>query len=280
MSAKKIDELFRSKLEGHAGVPSPDAWARLQSKMTPAEEKKVGVWWYVAAAIPLLLVAGWFLFLPGNGESTTSGTLAEKETKTNVSAEKENSDADTQLADVTVPTQKQPLDTAQEPAKATETKSAQPKKAVAKADTRKKTQKPVQPADTQIASADQNKQTQMETLAAIEDINKVKEISEEADPLGSLELAEGNLVAIVEEPVETPEVKITFIADEDDKFLDPVRELIASELPKEKKNGFGKLVASARSFSNRDILSELRDSKDDLFNGGMKRGNVRNEKGQ
>ena len=263
-------------------MPSPDAWARLQSKMAPAEDKKAVVWWYVAAAaIPLLLVAGWFLFLTSQGELTTSGTLAEKRKGVNVPAGKEKSDPDTQLADVKVPTQEVPTDTAQEPAPVAETKSAQQQPAVATVDARKKTQKPVQPAGIQIASADQNKQTQMETLAAIEDMNKVEDINQELDAPALPELPEGTLVATVKEPVETPEVKITFIADdEDDKFLDPVRELIASELPKEKKNGFGKLVASARSFSNRDILSELRDSKDDLFNGGMKRGTVRNEKGQ
>jgi len=270
MSTKKIDELFRSKLADHAAAPGADAWARLQGKMNPPQNKKGFFWMPIAAAVALLILAGWLVFRQSHNSGGLNQTLAEKTIPTQPAVADSSVNTAYQLNEANEP---KPLAITTE---VTRTEQVTPKK--------KKTQVTMQPAPQLTASELQRDQliVSEETLAAnpseptsaMVDVPEVLVVTEATKE----QVAEaGNLT---ETPMETPEVKITFIADDDERFLQPVKDLIASEAAKEKKNGFGKLIASARTLSNREILAEFRESKDDLFNGNVRLGIIKNEKGQ
>ncbi|PSR57077.1 hypothetical protein AHMF7605_28155 [Adhaeribacter arboris] len=66
MKEEEVDQYFKDKFQQFAPVPSADAWARLQSKMEPPQQKRSLMWVYsVAATITLLLVSGvLFFWLP------------------------------------------------------------------------------------------------------------------------------------------------------------------------------------------------------------------------
>ena len=62
MNDKKIDNLFKEKLAGHAKSPSPLAWEKLNSELTK-KEKKVGfLWWQKAAVVFLVCISGFLIF--------------------------------------------------------------------------------------------------------------------------------------------------------------------------------------------------------------------------
>jgi len=279
MSTKKIDHLFRTKLEAHPVSPSPEAWAKLQGKMNPGGRKKGAFWMSVAAAISMILFAGWFIYRQSTGELNSPNALAGIDNTEKVTTPENTNPA---LADDQTPDNM--MAETQVGSKETTEVAAANKglTAESKADApAKKINRPVQPATTQVASTTQKEEMKTEALIALEDVNKVNEVTEDTTIPETLEIEkiEKSLVADAQAPVEPMEVKITFKADEDeDRFLEPVRELMASDDGKEKKNGFNKLLASARTFSNRDILAELRETKDGLLSGSLKIGITKNEK--
>jgi hypothetical protein len=266
MSSKKIDELFRSKLEGHPVGASPEAWAKLQGKMNPSGRKKGAYWMSIAAGVSLLLLAGWVFYQSGENDFDPANSLAGKEvTEATVVPKLPVEEKQEDLIAAHQQTEKAPV------ADHSTTASKQPEK---------KNNRPVQPAATQAASDIQINEVKAETMVALESIENVEEVTEEANIPEPIEIATADapLVAEAKAPVAPLEVKITFKADEDERFLDPVRELIASELPKEKKNGFNKLLASAKTLGERNIIAELREGKDELFSGSLKLGAGKHEK--
>ncbi len=270
MSTKKIDELFRSKLADHAAAPGADAWARLQGKMNPPQNKKGFFWIPIAAAVALLILAGWLVFRQSNDSGGLNETLAEQTTSEQPELADSSHNTTNQIGEI------------QQPQKSTSTAESTPTEQVTPA--KKKIQRTVQPTTPRVASDEQSIRPTVaqvtldantfEASSTMVDVPEVAEVPETAKE--QVALADN----VAETPMETPEVKITFIADDDERFLQPVKDLIASEAAKEKKNGFGKLIASARTLSNREILAELRESKDDLFNGNARLGIIKNEKGQ
>jgi hypothetical protein len=58
MSKEELDNLFKNKLQDHKRIPSANAWDKLEGRLDG--EKKPGgfKWWYMAAAIALLLMSG------------------------------------------------------------------------------------------------------------------------------------------------------------------------------------------------------------------------------
>ncbi|WP_416866879.1 MAG: hypothetical protein ACMVP2_04495 [Imperialibacter sp.] len=283
MSTKKIDHLFRTKLEAHPVSPSPEAWAKLQGKMNPGSRKKGAFWMSVAAAISMILFAGWFIYRQSTGELNSPNALAGIDNTEKVTTPENTNPAladdqtpDNMMAETQVGSKETP-----EVAVAAEEQTTERKSQTVADAPAKKINRPVQPATTQVASTTQMEEMETEALIALEDVNKVNEVTEDTTIPETLEIEkiEQSLVADAQAPVEPMEVKITFKADEDeDRFLEPVRELIASDDGKDKKNGFNKLLASARTFSNRDILAELRETKDGLLSGSLKIGITKNEK--
>jgi hypothetical protein len=279
MSSKKIDDLFRTKLEAHPVSPSPEAWAKLQGKMNPGNRKKGAFWMSVAAAVSMILVAGWFIYRQSTAELNSTNTLAGIDNTDKVSTPENTNPAlvddqtpDNMMAETQVSSKETTEVAAANEGLTTESKANAPAK---------KINRSVQPATTQVASTAQKEELETAALIALEDLNKVNEVAEDATIPETIEIekVEKSLVAEAQAPVEPMEVKITFKADEDeDRFLEPVRELMASDDGKEKKNGFNKLLASARTFSNRDILAELRETKDGLLSGSLKIGITKNEK--
>ncbi|MEQ9375748.1 MAG: hypothetical protein RIG68_11250 [Imperialibacter sp.] len=278
MSSKKIDDLFRTKLEAHPVSPSPEAWAKLQGKMNPGNRKKGAFWMSVAAAISMILVAGWFIYRQSTAELNSTNTLAGMDNTEKVTTPENTNPAladgqtpDNVMAETQVGSKETTEVAAANEGLKTESKANAPAK---------KINRPVQPATTQVASTAQKEEMKTEALIALDEVSNVNEIAEEGTVPETLDIekVEKSLVAEVETPSKPMEVKITFKADDDERFLDPVRELIASELPKEKKSGFNKLLASARTLGDRNILAELRDSKDELFSGSMKMGTNKHEK--
>jgi hypothetical protein len=278
MSTKKIDHLFRTKLEAHPVSPSPEAWAKLQGKMNAGSRKKGAFWMSVAAAVSMVLVAGWFIYRQSTGEINSPNTLAGIDNTEKVTTPEntnpalvENKTTDTMVAETQTVSSKTTEVAMANEGLTTESKAGAPAK---------KIDRPVQPAATQVASTAQKEEMKTEALIALDEVSNVNEIAEEGTVPETLDIekVEKSLVAEVETPSKPMEVKITFKADDDERFLDPVRELIASELPKEKKSGFNKLLASARTLGDRNILAELRDSKDELFSGSMKMGTNKHEK--
>jgi hypothetical protein len=279
MSSKKIDDLFRTKLEAHPVSPSPEAWAKLQGKMNPGNRKKGAFWMSVAAAVSMILVAGWFIYRQSTAELNSTNTLAGIDNTEKVSTPENTNPAlvddqtpDNMMAETQVSSKETTEVAAANEGLTTESKANAPAK---------KINRSVQPATTQVASTAQKEELETAALIALEDLNKVNEVAEDATIPETIEIekVEKSLVAEAQAPVEPMEVKITFKADEDeDRFLEPVRELMASDDGKEKKNGFNKLLASARTFSNRDILAELRETKDGLLSGSLKIGITKNEK--
>ncbi|WOK05040.1 hypothetical protein [Imperialibacter roseus] len=279
MSNKKIDHLFRTKLEAHPVSPSPEAWAKLQGKMNPGSRKKGAFWMSVAAAVSMILVAGWFIYRQSTGELNSPNTLAGIDNTEKVTTPENTNPAladdqtpDNMIAETQVGSEETTEVAAANEGLTTESKAHAPAK---------KINRPVQPATTQVASTTQKEEIKTEALIALEDVNKVTEVTEDITVPETLEIEkiEKSLMANAQAPLEPMEVKITFKADEDeDRFLEPVRELMASDDGKEKKNGFNKLLASARTFSNRDILAELRETKDGLLSGSLKIGITKNEK--
>ncbi len=282
MNNNKIDELFRTRLEAHPVTPSPEAWAKLQGKMNTGGRKKGIYWMSAAAAVSLIIFAGWMVYRSGSNDIAKQQVLANQNEVAPVP--QSDGQSNTQSSDLQVITPSPQVATSeQRSTEATEEATSQTVKPVdanKKGTESKKSTQPMQPTGTQLASAPQNEEVKKEALMAHESINNITEVKEtiEVPAQIAIEPAETKL-AEVAAPVQPMEVKITFKADDDERFLDPVRELIASEMPdKEKKSGFNKLLASARNLSNRDILSELRDSKDDLFSGNIRIGNTKNEK--
>jgi hypothetical protein len=279
MSSKKIDDLFRTKLEAHPVSPSPEAWAKLQGKMNPGSRKKGAFWMSIAAAVSMILVAGWFIYRQSTAELNSTNTLAGIDNTEKVSTPENTNPAlvddqtpDNMMTETQVSSKETTEVAAANEGLTTESKANAPAK---------KINRSVQPATTQVASTAQKEELETAALIALEDLNKVNEVAEDATIPETIEIekVEKSLVAEAQAPVEPMEVKITFKADEDeDRFLEPVRELMASDDGKEKKNGFNKLLASARTFSNRDILAELRETKDGLLSGSLKIGITKNEK--
>ncbi|QMU28710.1 hypothetical protein [Adhaeribacter radiodurans] len=76
MKEEEVDQYFKNKFGQFAPEPSADAWARLQSKMEPVQQKRPTMWvYYAAASVSLILLSGALLFwfrtnssLPVNGD--------------------------------------------------------------------------------------------------------------------------------------------------------------------------------------------------------------------
>lgn len=269
MSNKKIDELFRSKLGNHAGSPSPEAWARLQGQMNASNGKKAIVWMRAAAAIVLLLTAGWLVYryqnrIPGLTDTIVKATPA------------------TPLPEMT-PAEVTPEPPVQEQSllAASEKVQEDTKSAVPAAPQSEKNRRAVQPAPVQTASAQVNEPAEVIMPEVFEEVTQVAQVTTTTAAPEEMELSVGGIEAATAvaatRPMVAQEVKITFKADDDESFLDPVKELIASD-DESKKGGLGKLFASARTLGNRDILAELRDTKDELFSGNIRIGIIKNEK--
>ncbi len=253
MSAKKIDELFRQKLSGHAVAPGEQAWAKLQKKMKPGS-KTPPVWMRVAAAATLLAISGMFLLLresPKNEPVLTNRTVVEPKSEI-VEEPREDTIATPQLPE-------------SEPTVAKNTQNASESAEV----TKKRAATPVQPQKPMIASAEKKVEVKDEPVA-LEDLQRKEESIAIELPENPMPEVTETAIAAATEATTAPEVKITYIAGDDEKFLKPVRDLIESEKQKDKKGGFSKLLASARNITSGDILAEIRESKDDLFNGNFK----------
>ncbi len=77
MKEEEIDQFFKNKLGPYAPAPSADAWARLQSKMEPPQQKRPIMWvYYAAAAVTLVLVSGVLMFWLRSNEIKQDGNLA------------------------------------------------------------------------------------------------------------------------------------------------------------------------------------------------------------
>lgn len=61
MKDNKIDDLFREKLAGHAKLPSPMAWEKLNNELTKKERTSTFLWWHKAAVIVLVCVSGFLI---------------------------------------------------------------------------------------------------------------------------------------------------------------------------------------------------------------------------
>lgn len=261
MSSKKIDQLFRSKLEGYTVAPSEQAWSKLQGKMKPTSKAPV-LWMQIAAAVLLLLVGGWFLLRDESSAKAGEGVLADQSNL----KEKEKA-AQEENREILIPAH--PIDE-EKPAvaKNKDEESTAPARAVKK-------NKAPQPARIEVASAEEQPQ-KMEVPVTIADFEKAQTGAPAGAPEISLpenlqpEEMETQIAAATETKVPAQEVKITYIADNDDRFLEPVRELLESDKQKDKKSGFSKLIASAKNISGGDLLADIRESKDELFNGNLK----------
>ena len=260
MSSKKIDQLFRDKLDSYEVAPGEKAWARLQGKMRPAS-KTPPLWMQIAAAVLLLLVGGWFLLKEESSTNAVEETLADQ-----VELKEQERTKQEEKSKVVIPANPPGEE---QPAVAKNTNEASTEPAMVL-----KRNKAPRPASIEVASAE--KQPQKEAPVAIDELEKV----EANTPAGVPDLAlpanmqpddmETQIAAATETKAPAQEVKITYIADDDDRFLEPVRELLDSDKQKDKKSGFSKLVASARNISGGDLLADIRESKDDLFNGNLR----------
>ncbi len=77
MSKEELDSLFRNKLQDHTEKPSDNAWERLSDSL-PGEKKASGFrLWYIAAAVLLLLVAGYLVLTPGANTQIAEETAPE-----------------------------------------------------------------------------------------------------------------------------------------------------------------------------------------------------------
>lgn len=257
MSSKKIDQLFRSKLDGYTVAPGDQAWAKLQGKMKPAS-KAPAPWMQIAAAVLLLLVGGWFLLKEGRPINAGEETLADQvELKEKAPAVREEHN------EILIP----PLPLGEEkPAVA----NNEEEEGTIPANALKKNKTP-EPARIEVASAARQPQKR-QTPVAIGELEKVETGTHETMLPENLQpdKMETQIAAATEIKPPAQEVKITYIADDEDRFLEPVRELLDSDKQKDKKSGFSKLIASARNISGGDLLADIRESKDELFNGNLK----------
>lgn len=259
MSAKKIEELFRSKLEGHSVPPGEQAWMKLQGKMAKRNKTPL-VWMRVAAAVLLVLTATWLLTTPG-GEQATVEQVADNRPEIDTPVPATD---DTEKV-------KQPVEEPDASQKALAENTTKEKPRQAPPATRKRAGQPKQPV--QLA---ENATTAAATPMPMEQIELAQldpekmNLPEEVSP-AEMETAIAR-VSEIKPPAQ--EVKITYIAGEEESFLQPVRELIASDTAKEPKErkGFGKLIASAKNIAAADLLADIRDTKDELFRGNLKIG--------
>lgn len=68
---EQFDQLFKEKLENHTEKPSSLAWDRLENQLPQQNlDRKIGIWWAVAASITVLLAAA---FLFNQNENTPEG---------------------------------------------------------------------------------------------------------------------------------------------------------------------------------------------------------------
>ena len=66
MEAKETDKLFRDKLKNSPSVPKADSWNKLEAMLDKEQKASLFTIWRVAAAVLILLVSGWVVFLWDN----------------------------------------------------------------------------------------------------------------------------------------------------------------------------------------------------------------------
>ncbi|GHB56000.1 hypothetical protein [Persicitalea jodogahamensis] len=88
-----IDELFARKLSGLERTPSPDLWQRIEQGQEK-ETRRLGAWyWYAAASVTILLMAGYLVWQSQTETFESQGQLARTEQVTRTDTDKPDSPA-------------------------------------------------------------------------------------------------------------------------------------------------------------------------------------------
>lgn len=254
MSKEELDHLFKNKLQDHTRMPSANAWEKLENRLDGENKPVVFRWWYIAAAVALLIMSGvvFWNVAPGPQMANKTATLA-----------------DTELEDSsqTVIPQEQIAENNERESGIPEEKSM-PEDSGAAAE--KAT--PLNLPDQHVAAITPKKP--LEEIAAIS--------TEREDAIGSLNTKEevqiteilenSQAIASADNSEKVEETTLRFSIEEFDEALIPDTNTTNTANSSEtKKKGLKKLWASVKSGQLIDTnMGELREAKDDLlsFNKG------------
>jgi len=75
----KIDDLFAHKLSNLERTPSPDLWQRIEQGQKKESHRLGGWYWYAAASVAILLLAGYMMWQSGGQKIGPQGQMARTE---------------------------------------------------------------------------------------------------------------------------------------------------------------------------------------------------------
>jgi hypothetical protein len=243
---KKIDKLFAEKLREHKTPPADSVWETLAEELGEKPGRKMGVWWKVAAAVLLCLLAGLWTYQANKVDEKL--TAEQKEQPATTPAE--------------LPVQsKQPTEIAEDKTEAIPSLEVIPEK---KESTQIAAQHPV-------PAATKEKQSTVETTSKVAEqpvlsVEPLANLNIEEEPLAveNNDLPEEVAVTKVVAEVRAP-VTIIYKADAAPKNQEEEKDNKFFEIVKEIKNG--------------DLgLAELRDAKSELFASAFSRLKDKREK--
>lgn len=237
-----IDKIFRSKLATRQEKPSEEAWAKLEEVMYGKQIKRrsIAVYWQVAAAIALLLVASFFYF-GDTHEDSLATTVKDKNQKIEEKQTPKQSEA-------TAVETYQPIQSLTAQNQVAQNQSL-PKEIVAKKELAKTNEK---------ALVEKKAEGKMDEKTLLEEVANTKESVNETVPkkeveslvtsLQTTENQESNLKK--EEILEDIKITVKFVEDESE----------AEDTKQQKKTWLGKMVSNIKKKRQREQAEENEDT--------------------